>query len=210
MNLTPAHINIQNSSVSQKTCRDKKSQTCQTDYLRYKKNAQLYYCFFLAKKNAFCSVSCGLFCHRSQSRQSAGEVPENEQAWHFLPGSLSSRRLLKACHIPFLARCTTSEKMCQSRTDDKRGSWGRCCSKPRSLMPNTDRRLLHAGLLLEATTVQSARRFLTESTCRDAAVATLFLLQHARVQPQTGQSDFLMEIRCMVTLYNKSALLSIG
>lgn len=77
-------------------------------------------------------------------------------------------------------------KMCQSRTDDKRGSWGRCCSKPRSLMPNTDRRLLHAGLLLEATTVQSARHFLTESTCRDAAVATLSLLHHARVEPQTG------------------------
>lgn len=76
-------------------------------------------------------------------------------------------------------------------------------------MPNTDRRLLHAGLLLEATTVQSARRFLTESTCRDAAVATLFLLHHARVEPQTGL-DFLMDIRCMVTLYNKSALLSIN
>lgn len=55
-----------------------------------------------------------------------------------------------------------------------------------SLAYYTDRRLLHAGLLLGAAAAKSARHFLTESTCRDAAVATLSLLQCAHVEPETG------------------------
>lgn len=74
-----------------------------------KKTPNFTIVFFL-QKECFVRFSRGMFCHRSQSRQSPGEVTENEQDSRFLPASLSSRRLLKACHIPFLARCTTSEK----------------------------------------------------------------------------------------------------